>query len=873
MIGKNFKHYEILEKLGAGGMGVVYKALDKKLNRQVALKFLPPQLAFNPEMRKRFVIEAQAAAALNHPNITTIHATEEVGDETFIVMEFIEGVELAKKLAQESLTTDEVINYSIQIAEGLKAAHDKGIVHRDIKSANIMLTESGLIKVMDFGLAKQSGQMNLTQMGSTVGTINYMSPEQTRGEEVDHRSDIWSLGVMMYEMLTGSMPFKGKYEQAVIYSILNTEPKEIEEDDEKYKNLFEAIKKCLAKNPDDRYPNAGDLLINLKSLRDGTPIRVSSIAQTSAGVRASDNVLEDQQKTVIYSLPIHRKRNITITSLLVLALLVLAIFKGDELLKFAGVNMTPDEKHIAILPFTTFGDDSSVQAFGAGLVETLTSKLSQLEQFYGKLWVVPAGEIRRNKITTPEDAYNKYAANLIIEGSVQALQKGYRVTINLIDAETKEQIDSRMIDDQLTTVSYLQDEAIIKVAEMLNLELKPESLEKMKKGGTTDPEAYELYVKARGYLTNYEIAENINSAIELLERAVGLDSTFALAHAGLADAYQISYDKSRETGDINKAIQSCKQAMTSDETLIQAKIIMAKLFNLQGQNEFALSELQKALELDPTNWEAYQEKALTFFYLKKNDEAEKSYQKAIAIRPDLWIVYNSLGVFYFREGKYDKAVNQFAKVIDLIPNSALGYKNTASMFAYLDESKEAIRFYEKALSIETDYRTYSNLASMYFQDGNYEEASQTYERILELNDGDYRIWGYLASSYYWTKRQKKKINYANNQAISLAELKLGVNPNDLNTLGSLATYYGMAGNLSKTDSILTILVQSNPADVYLQFLIGQIYEEWMHDRDKALIWIMKALKNGFAINKVRKTLGLKNLITDQKFKEMVGSLP
>lgn len=481
MVGKTFNHYEIIEKLGAGGMGVVYKALDKKLNREVALKFLPPQLAFNPEMRKRFVIEAQAAAALNHPNITTIHATEEVGDETFIVMEFIEGVELAKKLAQESFTTEEVVNYSLQIAEGLKAAHEKGIVHRDIKSANIMLTESGLIKVMDFGLAKQAGQMDLTQMGTTVGTINYMSPEQTRGEEVDHRSDIWSLGVMMYEMLTGTMPFKGKYEQAVIYSILNTEPKKPDDEDDKKRDLFEVIKKCLFKNPDDRYSNTGDLLNDLKSLRDGSSLGISSVAQTSTGVRASDNILEEQQKTVIYSPPIHRKRNITITTILVLALLILAIFKGNELLKFVGVNMTPDEKHIAVLPFTTFGDDASVQAFGAGLVETLTSKLSQLEQFYGKLWVVPAGEIRRKKITTPEEAHNKYAANLIIEGSVQALQKGYRVTLNLIDAKTKEQIDSRMIDDQLTTVSYLQDEAIIKVAEMLNLELKPESLEKMKR--------------------------------------------------------------------------------------------------------------------------------------------------------------------------------------------------------------------------------------------------------------------------------------------------------------------------------------------------------------------------------------------------------
>jgi serine/threonine protein kinase len=227
MIGKTILHYNILEKLGEGGMGVVYLAEDTKLKRQVAIKFLPHHISANEEERKRFKIEAQAAAALNHPNIATIYAIEESDFEVFIVMEYIEGKEL-KSLVETrhapSLSVEVIINYAIQIAEGLEAAHKKGIIHRDIKSSNIMITESGIVKIMDFGLAKVGKGTQLTQVGSTLGTIEFMSPEQTRGKEVDHRTDIWSFGVVFYEMLTAKMPFRGDYDQAIIYSILNEEP-------------------------------------------------------------------------------------------------------------------------------------------------------------------------------------------------------------------------------------------------------------------------------------------------------------------------------------------------------------------------------------------------------------------------------------------------------------------------------------------------------------------------------------------------------------------------------------------------------------------------------------------------------------------------
>jgi serine/threonine protein kinase len=225
MIGKKILHYKIIEKLGQGGMGIVYLAEDSKLERQVAIKFLPHHIASNSEERKRFEIEAKAAAALNHPNIATIYAIEESDDEMFLVMEYIEGRELKEVVrAQDFVPQQDAINYSIQIAEGLQAAHKKGIVHRDVKASNIMVTNDGKVKIMDFGLAKFRGAGQITKLGTTVGTAAYMSPEQSKGEDVDQRSDIWSFGVVLYEMLAGELPFKGEYEQAIIYSILNEEP-------------------------------------------------------------------------------------------------------------------------------------------------------------------------------------------------------------------------------------------------------------------------------------------------------------------------------------------------------------------------------------------------------------------------------------------------------------------------------------------------------------------------------------------------------------------------------------------------------------------------------------------------------------------------
>ncbi|MGE5846050.1 MAG: serine/threonine-protein kinase, partial [Ignavibacteria bacterium] len=292
MLDSTILHYKIIEKLGEGGMGVVYLAEDSRLKRQVAIKFLPHYIAANKEERQRFEIEAQAAASLNHPNISTVYAIEENDDEVFIVMEYIDGEELKDRINPtsspllqrgntEGLEAGEAVNIAIQIAEGLEAAHKKGIIHRDIKSQNIMITKDGKVKIMDFGLAKVNGGSGLTQIGATVGTIAYMSPEQARGIDVDHRTDIWSFGIILYEMITGQPPFKGEYDQAVIYSILNEEPNEISKN--QYPSwIINIALKCLQKDPSDRYQSFSELLTDLKDRRTDSKTTVNSSSGKTA---------------------------------------------------------------------------------------------------------------------------------------------------------------------------------------------------------------------------------------------------------------------------------------------------------------------------------------------------------------------------------------------------------------------------------------------------------------------------------------------------------------------------------------------------------------------------------------------------------------
>ena len=849
MIGKIFSHYKILEKLGEGGMGVVYKAKDTKLKRYVAIKFLPHHITASEEERERFKIEAQAAAALNHPNISTIHAIEEFEDEVFLVMEFIDGLELKEKIKKDEISLEEGLNIAFQIAEGLKAAHEKNIVHRDIKSANIMINKNCQVKIMDFGLAKIEENVQVTKMGMTVGTAAFMSPEQARGEEVDARTDIWSFGIVLYELLTGQLPFQGSYEQAVMYSILNEEPvslsslrKDVPSD------LEEIVNKCLQKDANNRYQDISSVLEEIKNLgkepEQGPVIEKEIPPVSKPGFR------------------INHKWVTAFSVLFLMTLLVLFVIPPIWQ-KISG----PQQQHLLVLPLKNIGDNPAKQAFCDGLVETMASKLTQLEQVHSSLWVVPASEVIRNKIQSPSEAKQIFGVNLVVSGSVQQIDKKILLTLNLIDAKNVRQISSAVIDVDESELLSLQKQSIEQLLGMLKLELQPENQNVLYAAETTVPGAYDFYLQGRGYMQRYENPDNLDTAIELFKRAIEQDSLYAQAFSSLGEAYWRKYETTKNELLIDDAKFQCEKAEQLNNELAGVNITLGLIYNGTGNYKLAVDVFKKALQTEPTNSDAFRGLAKAYEAFEKFDQAEQTYKKAIELKPDYWGGYNDLGVFYFRNSRYDDAIVQFKQVIGLTPDNQRGYNNLGGIFYLKENWLEARKMFEQALKIKKTYRVCSNLGTLYYIEGRFEDAVKMYEMALDLNSEDYLIWGNLASAYFWTEDQREESFEFYKYAIELAEDKLKINQKDPVLISNLAQYYSMIDERDKSLSLIATALELASNNARIMYHACSVYEQ-LGDREEAIHWIGEALKNGYSYSEIKHQPELKELTADTRFKQI-----
>ena len=828
MTGSTILHYKIEEKLGEGGMGVVYKAVDTDLDRTVALKFLPHHIAAEKENIDRFKTEARAAAALNHPNITTIFSIEKIEDSNgesrvFLVMEYIDGVELKDRIKENKISYDDALDISIKICKGLEAAHNKGIVHRDIKSSNIMITAEGMVKIMDFGLAKLGSGGNLTRLGTTLGTISYMSPEQTSGENVDRQTDIWAVGVVMYELFTGHLPFKGDYDQAVVYSIINEEPRSLKTYNEKIPDLIEPIIfKALAKNKEERYSTVSELLDDLELLKESPGVSSKgAVRQFSFVKEGSDNKNSHLLKSPWL------RWSAVIVLLIATAFLLYSYLTRTVLSSGEGI---PLEKHIAVLPFSVIGSSGN-KSFADGLNEIITSKLSQLEQYKEKLWIVPVSEMQKSKVSTPEDALKAFGINLAVTGSMQRMNNKWQLILNLVDPAQKRQISSRVIDEPLSEISSIQDEAVLKTAEMLNLPVEDEIKTRLRAGETSNPVANDLYLEARGDLLNFSNTDDMKKTIMLLEKAVAADSGFALAYAGLGEAYLRLYSKTKDISLVDKAKENCFKADDLNKNLAEVHITLGRLYTETGRYTDANKEFLIAQDIDPSNVDAYQGQATAYNRQGKLDEAESIYKKVIKMKPDYWGGYNHLGVFYYLHGNYKDAARQFEQVIKITPMNAAAYRNLGAMYYYLDQKADAIVMFKRSLELQPDYSVYSNLATLYYYEGLYRDAASTYEKALKLQDSDYSVWGYLAGAYRQSNADSAKIVFALRKAKTLAEEQLKVNPVDTEVMTNIASYCTELNLTDSARSIIRKVVSLNPKDVNVMILVSEVFEQ-LGEREK-----------------------------------------
>ncbi|HVO74660.1 MAG TPA: protein kinase [Ignavibacteriaceae bacterium] len=729
MVGKTVLHYKIIEELGRGGMGVVYLAEDTKLKRNVAIKFLPHFISSNAEERKRFEIEAQAAASLNHPNICTIYSIEEAGDNVFIVMEYVDGKELKTIVETRhpdksgqvgvSLPTDEAINYAIQIAEGLEAAHRKGIVHRDIKSQNIMVAADGKVKIMDFGLAKIGGGAQVTKFGSAMGTAAYMSPEQAKGDEVDHRTDIWSFGVVLYEMLNGELPFKGSYDQAVIYSILNEEIKLPSGINPELSNLFyKIIEKCLKKDKKDRYENFSDLINDLHKIK--TERR---------------NYPKD-----IY-LPKRNAKKYRFAYALSVLIILFAGYYIFEKFSSNAVNK-PDlnsPKRLAVLPFTNIKNDKENDYLGFALADQVIGALSYIKN----ILVRPSSAIRKyiNTNINPSELGRELNVEFILTGNYLKESDMVRLNLELVDARSNEIIWRNDFDVAYKNTFTLQDIVSEKVVTGLKVKF---TNEERHSDIPQNPLAYEYFLKGVSYpLTN----EANRAAVDVLSKAIEIDTAYASAYSELGARYNmlaeydlnsrallksaeesylkaLSLDKYllsalgnlaslyTEMGRTIEAAELIKQALNINSNNANAHFFLGYIYRYTGLLQESVQEMETALKIDPGN-PRFRSIGFTYLYLNKYNEAIKGFM----LDKSSPLTFSWLGIVHFRMNNIEMAEKYLNKSISMDSNGVAGLWSAALLDYIKGDKEKGLKLLKTLEDSETydgeQFYNYANLYSLY----------------------------------------------------------------------------------------------------------------------------------------------------------------
>ena len=644
MVGQTLSHYKILEHLGGGGMGVVYKAEDTRLKRTVALKFLPAAFSLDPDAKDRFKHEAEAASALDHPNICTIHDIDESPDgQIFISMACYEGETLRRKIEHGPLPLGDAIDIASQVACGLQAAHAAGMVHRDIKPANIMVTARGEAKILDFGLAKLAGQTILTKTESTVGTAPYMSPEQARGEEVDNRSDIFSFGVVLYEMITGHRPFKGEHDAAIMYSIMNETPEPLA----RYKanvpdELQRVIDKSLAKDREQRYQHIGEVLVDLRKAQEESP----------SGGKARRKAKR---------LPLLIGAGIAVVAL---ALVVYVFFLPKP--------VSPGDKSIAVLPFLNLSAEGPYGYFAAGLHDELMTQLSKV----GALKVISRTSVmgyEGTKIPLKQIAH-ELGVGSVVEGSVQVVGNRLRVNVQLIDAATDAHLWAERYDRTLDDAFAIQSEVAQRIVAAVGGALTSGERGRLTAVPTTNAEAYRLYMQGRGYfmLPGY-LRQNHEIAQHLYEQALALDSGFALAHAALSEVhgwmYWVRYDPSPARSARQR--EEAEAAFRLAPDLPQAHIALG-LVQYQGRRDFrrALDEFQLALKDLPNDARLWELIGFIHRRLGNWDKVFEAFEKATRLNPrDANLFWDLGGNSFSLVHRYADAVGAFDRAVILVPDA------------------------------------------------------------------------------------------------------------------------------------------------------------------------------------------------------------
>ena len=678
---------------------------------------------------------------------------------------------------------------------------------------------------------------------SFAGTPPYMAPEQLEHKEPDVRTDIYSAGVVLYEMATGSRPFpqRGQILWEAILRSSPPAPRTLKKDISP--KLEAIILKCLEKAPKARYQSANELLEDLKELARGSrPRRSHSFAKWSL-----------------------------MASLGLVALLTLGIATQKTIRDWFGLQKSPvQQKIMAVLPMDTLGQDQATNALGLGLTETVTAKLAEASNT-DAVQVVSPQDLRAQGVKTAEDARREFGTDFVLESSLQRSGPTIRIHCYLVDSKTHRQLSAKTIEAEVGDPFGLQDRVVSAALDMLPSQIKPEERRKLNVSQDTQPAAYEAYIRGRGYLQAYEKPENIDNAVSEFNQALKIDPNYALAYAGLGNAYWTEFrrlDKGNEL--VAKASSNCGKALSLNPELVEGRICLGNVLNGTGQYEKAVEEFKRAVESNGQSDEALRGLAEAYTNLGNFAAAETTYKKAIAVRPNYWGVYSWLGLFYFNQARYSDAAVLFLKATQLAPDNYQGYLTLGGAYVTEGRYPDAIAAFQRSIELRPSSDAYTNLGYTYFLMHRYPEAITAQEQAVRINDGYWEYWGNLGDALYWSPDRRAQADAKYRRAISIATSKVQVNPRDAQILAYLANYSAMVGDQSAALDYLRKALEAAPSDGEVLFRAAVVHNHF-NQTQQTLTYLKKAVGVGYSRAIIRDSPDFEGLQQNPQFKATVGN--
>jgi serine/threonine protein kinase/Flp pilus assembly protein TadD len=846
--------YHVESLLGSGGMGKVYKARDRELDRTVAIKVLRPDLMTDAMAMQRFKHELLLASSISHPNILRIHDLGEYNGVKFITMAYVDGGDLTQVMRKEGrLPLERVLKIMKQLAAALAAAHGVNVVHRDLKPQNILLGSQDHVYVTDFGIAKtlESDRTSVTRTGAVLGTPLYMSPEQVEGKPVDHRSDIYTYGLIFYEMLTGILPFTGDTTFQLMYQRVHQVPKRPElviPDLPSY--LSRICLKCLEKEPAQRYQSANEILVDLEFKHAPT-----------------------QTRTVQITLPVISKKLSVISGsaliLLFAGLLAIPpvrdfIFRHKPAEPTSGIPSLKEGKFVAVLPMRVLGNQSSLNYVADGLVEALSAKLFQLHDMH----TASASEVQKARPSNSlNEAARQLGVNLVVSGTIQGSGDRLRIVASLDDVAGGRRVWTQEFSGVQQDLLTLEDQIYARLVEALALKPSNEEMARAASHPTENIEAYDLYLKGRDALRGQQDLKNVQSAISLFEQALQKDHAFPLAYAGVADASLVMYRETKNGFWSAKALAAAQQAGSLNQNQPEILLALGSVYNASGRTAEAIAELKRALEVSPSSDEAYGRLGSAYLGSGRSSEGIQALKKAVEINPYYWMNYNNLGNAYYQLGDFTNAAECYRKVIELDPNNPYAYNNLGAVLLQSGRFQEAVEPLQKSLQFSADGQAYSNLGIAYFYLRQYDKAISTYEKAVQLVPNSDMFVGNLAEAYDLAGQKDRALNTFE-QAISLAYKGLQVNPRDAITKGRLALWYGKKGDVKQSLKFIAEARNIDPNDLDLIYYQAQALA-LSGDKANAIETLRTAFKKGQPPAIAQAEPGLQDLQQDPAFQKLI----